>query len=802
MTYPLSLIPERFAPSTNLTAGIAPTVFRGKNCRIKGFDGKPKIVNYPGNLNLGEDYNIASETLTGTLSWTAGEKTVSGSGTSFLTQLHRGQMLLADTEVLVVQKIISDTVFLTDRAVTASASGVTARYMPGTLAEIDGKRAVLRRGSVLKQRRGDILFNGAGNLFLDGSDTGFTATRRPQRLRRNADGSYTLMPFGFDTVPPVPVVDGTTGGAKAMLAGNYSFMFAWYNSDLRSFSNPSDAVKKDSSTTNDIAISVGGRFKITFTNTFAVKSFTDGNVTTGTGNIAIASHGRATGDAVKVRNFGGALPVASPVLIDAVETYYVIVVDANNIKLARTKALALAGTAITYSSASGGGTHKIYHLPAQADGIVIYQSQSGGTVAAVNDSYFANGAWLEAAKMLISDLDSSDFYYHEAVDGELGRTATGDNDAPPDCEFMAEFASAVFFVSCLGDTSLANKDGTSPGKFVLSQKKSNTEAAPFRWNISVGDEITGVAPGLGRLFCLTDKGLPFISRTGRPEIAQFVPTIVDDPFTPTPFWTKGGISPHNVTTVQGDVFVWSGKKLLMSPRNADQYANPFELSKAVEDLTDNWADGFVFLKNDPENQHLLAVSSATKKNDAGYWISEILPLDLANNTFQPVIELSSNTRDMIVCAADVVNNRLEFLCGGRVSGGAYTVSTFRYSEFANENIDWYFAVQPSDLGEETLAKQIRALIVTARLSQGGEIQIHAADWSGNFSIDDLENGTNAVATFSVPASTGIARQLKLKRKVKNMLFWTLRFSGSWLKGQEFDRVEETVALVETHGHSQ
>lgn len=86
-------------------------------------------------------------------------------------------------------------------------------------------------------------------------------------------------------------------------------------------------------------------------------TFVDANVTTGTGNLAITSHGRFTGDPVRLSTTGTLPVAASGVLLNTKSKYYAIRVDANNVKVARTYDLALAGTAITFSSAAGGGTH-------------------------------------------------------------------------------------------------------------------------------------------------------------------------------------------------------------------------------------------------------------------------------------------------------------------------------------------------------------------------------------------------------------------------------------------------------------
>lgn len=79
------------------------------------------------------------------------------------------------------------------------------------------------------------------------------------------------------------------------------------------------------------------------------QTFDGADVTTGTDQINITSHGYVTGDAVVLR--GTSLP--SPLATDTV--YYVIRVDANNIQLATTFANAAAGTDIDITTTTGTG---------------------------------------------------------------------------------------------------------------------------------------------------------------------------------------------------------------------------------------------------------------------------------------------------------------------------------------------------------------------------------------------------------------------------------------------------------------
>jgi hypothetical protein len=708
---PISLIPSRFAPTTGLTGAEPVNIFRGKNCRLRGDLDVPRFEVYAGSKDLGEAYDLLTETLTGTISTATGSQIVTGAGTNFVTELRPGQMIITSGgEPLVVKRIESNETFFTERPVSAGETAVQGRFMP-VLFEIDKTRGSLRRGNAIKGDKNDILLVGSGFFRRNGAFTGFFATRRPKRLEYQPNGGYIEFPFGFETVPPVPVVTIGTGGSKGMMAGKYSFMISYWNSVTDGFSNPSAVLKKDAANA-DITIAAGGKFSFSFSAAVAAK-------------------------------------------------------------------------------------------PANADGFIIWGNLSGGGVPATNQTNFDNGPWYRAAKVKISALGGGDTYDLEYLDAEVGAVASGDNNAPPECEFVAEFANNVFFISCLGKKTETNALGTSPGNYVIPAKGSNKEAAPYDWRVSLEDEITGFASGIGRLFCLTTKGVPFVTPTGRTELARLVPTLQDIPFTSRPFWTKGGISPYNITVVQSDVFAFTGGKPLRSPSGADENQIPFNLGAPVEDLLKGVADGYVFVKHDPKNQQVCYILSATRKNAQGYWISEILPFDLQTNSWQPVIEISSPIRDMIVCGADTIDNRLEFLAGGRFPlANGFFVSTFRYDEPAGVPVPYYFAIQPTDNGADGRSKQIRAIRATGRMSSP-IVQIHGAQANGDISISDIENGTNSLSgNIALSSSANIQHQLEKNYLVKNLQLWSLRFSGVWSGAGEPDRVEELVVQVEVHGKRQ
>lgn len=710
----LIISPTDFIPTVSLRGGGIPFVFRGKNMVIRGEGEESYLTVYAGSKDLNETYDISGETLTGTIAWTANNEIITGTGTSFNSQLHNGQMIIAGTEVFSVKLITDDTHFISDKIPTTSLSGQAARFMR-TLSEVDRKRASLRRGSIVKIDKGDLLFNGDGQLYLNGAATGFTATRKPKRLQRDNAGAYTEFPLGFASPPPVPVITAVSGGVKRMMDGKYSFLVSYYNTRTRGFSNPSPAIKRNGSSV-DLEIDVDTaktRFEFDFT-------------------------------------------------------------------------LSLVGK------------------PTNADAFLIWGSQSGGGVADTNASNFNNGAWYRAAIIKIADLAAGDIGYLEYLDSELGEVASGDNDEPPECEFLAEFSNVPFYISALGNTKTGNPLGTSPGNYVLPTKNSNREAAPYAWRTSVGDEITGFALGIGRMFCQTINGIPFVTATGNTEVGRLTPFLQDYPFTSRPYLTKGGISPYNLTVIQGDVFSLSGGQPLMTPRGAsDQDTRPFELGKKIKDLTKNWRDGLGIVKEDPKNQQACYIQAGTRKNASGYWESDIFPFNLQTNTWMPPVVLSSTTRDMIVSGAAIVNNRLEFLAGGRTSTGGYELRTYRYDEQSGETVPFYFATQFSDFGLSRRAKKITRQTIYGRFSTLN-FSYHGADAANrNVITSDIENGTNPLSGTIVftGGGTEIERTIEKRHLTKNIDEVAMRVAGTWDGIGEPDRIDKIVLVFDEMGRA-
>jgi hypothetical protein len=143
-----------------------------------------------------------------------------------------------------------------------------------------------------------------------------------------------------------PVVNGMTSGVRTE-AGNYTVL------------STDDTILVDALADNrtiTLPASISGKtyniIRIDNAKTTVSDPFTDGSITVGTDNIAETAHGFQDTQKVQLTTTG-----TLPTGLAAATNYWVILVDANNYKLASSEANAIADTAVDITAASGGGTH-------------------------------------------------------------------------------------------------------------------------------------------------------------------------------------------------------------------------------------------------------------------------------------------------------------------------------------------------------------------------------------------------------------------------------------------------------------
>ncbi len=236
----LKSVPYR--PSSPLT-GSELAIYRGQNLLLRGAIGQQFYAAYNGSRDVEEP--LPAVALTGTLNLDPTTNIIVGTATTFLDELHIGQMVhIVDDRPLVVNTIQSQTQFTAFLAPTVTDATATGYRVPNITA-LDTKRCSLLWGNASLTDRGNILAVGDGELYINGAvlpGESLNATRRAQiALYDSTTGNYSVEELGFDNAPntintAITVVG--SGGTKNMSLGYYSFRIAYYSDITNGYSNP------------------------------------------------------------------------------------------------------------------------------------------------------------------------------------------------------------------------------------------------------------------------------------------------------------------------------------------------------------------------------------------------------------------------------------------------------------------------------------------------------------------------------------------------------------------------------------
>lgn len=238
-----SLRPTDYWPTSPRSGAETRKVFRMMNMILRGTVDEPYAEVYGGSRDLGE--NIATSALAGTVAVANNTTLVTGTGTTFTTELHLGQFLEAfagNTRVpIVVDDIIDDTHFHACRIPHVTASGLSVFRFP-VIYEMNKKRATQLRGNGLEVDLGSIIAVGEGTLRRNGSvlpGTSLVATRAPQiAVFDSSTGNYDVFTLGMAT-PATLTAAAVAGGTKNMQAGVYSVRAVPARISTRGYNNPS-----------------------------------------------------------------------------------------------------------------------------------------------------------------------------------------------------------------------------------------------------------------------------------------------------------------------------------------------------------------------------------------------------------------------------------------------------------------------------------------------------------------------------------------------------------------------------------
>ncbi len=247
MATPVSLLSVPYRPSSPLTGDENSCIYRGANVLLSGAIGNTQYRSYAGSYNIGETFTGTA--LTGTISFSPASTTITGAGTSFLDELHQGQLIIAvNGEPLEVQQLLTQTTFVCGRIPTTTQSGVAAT-IPPRLEAMDIYRMALQWGNPILTDRGNILTVGRGTLYKNGAalaGSSIAASRKVQlSIYSSAPNNYSTNAVGFTVTPLTANTDVTvvaSGGTQNTGLGYYSFKVGYYSDVTNGYSNPGDTL--------------------------------------------------------------------------------------------------------------------------------------------------------------------------------------------------------------------------------------------------------------------------------------------------------------------------------------------------------------------------------------------------------------------------------------------------------------------------------------------------------------------------------------------------------------------------------
>jgi hypothetical protein len=688
---------------------------------------------------------VAGFKLTGAgLSYVTGSNVVSGSGTAFKSELGLGELVSVSDQVFSVKEVVSDTSFLADRPADATA-GPSAGYRLPQMSESDKKRVVMLTGNLVDLNAGHKIAVGRGEVFINGSalaGQSLTASNKARAaIFRPSTNDFIIRPLGFATTPPKPTVAMTgSGGTKAMPIGNkISFMFSYWTGTPEGTDGYSNPCE-------------------------VLK-------------LDVASN-----------------PIKVGVANDRFEVDF---------------------------------TTSLVGMPSNAKGFIIWASKHGAkavstqgatvTTTSPNETYYENGPWYKVAKVLTTSLTAGDKYTFDFLDEDLYERVSGDNFAPFEAEFITLVEGKPMYISCLGKATTGVTKGTNPGKYCSVAKFGNPDGTPAEWIASCSGPIIGFFEGVGRWFMMTPGSLDFIVSTGLFGQSQQGGEDLELPIISRPYWKTGAANRYSIILVDDTLVGFSGGKFFKSVGNGDENVQKYDFGAFVEDLINTsetvpnwssalaakkWYPGHVYAANDPKNTQVCFINSASHRNASGYWCSVIMPFSISRNAWLPWIVLSETDRDMIVSGVATVDEKFEFLAGGRVSGGTFQTRTYRFGEgTGGAAIPWYLVWQPTDDGLENASKQIHSFRATGKFTSAN-IQVHGARPGGAISLSNMETGTGSISgNISVPNTTVNTRYLEIPCRIKNLGIYAIRLSGTWSGSGVKERLDELIIELSSHGRA-
>jgi hypothetical protein len=782
--------PAPYCPTISATGSEEQVTLSGENMwlRTSRF-GTTYAEGYSGSLDLSE--SIATKTLTAatSITTTAGSKTVTGVGTAFVSELHLGSFVFIPraaqgADLLVVEKIVSDTVFIASRAAQYSSGG-TAAYVLPVIFPIGSDRGTLVRGNAVQFPRGHYLAVGDGTLRINGTALNATlaASRTPRfALYDAAAGTYTQDDVGIAKPLTLPTLAAAATGDRTLTNATNATPIVCTTAAAHRLHN-GQQITISGVTGNTAA---NGTFYIKKNTATTFSLYSDANLTT-----AVAGNGAYAA--------GGTISLPASIMRAG---DYNIRISAYSSKTLGYSQPSDIGPPVTLVAGQMISITFNTAMAADQDGYIIWGTEYADNSTAQIDKRYM-GPWYEVARITKKDLiddahtagsETGTVYEFSYADGEIA-SATNlisfNNFTPVDAEFVDLINGIPLYFSCLGKGT-TSKSTTSPGPACVPSKPSNPEGVFLNKAITTagGDTIIGEFNAKSRIYALCQNSLQTLILT----------TLEEEPITFRSLWNCGFRNPYNVAFVKEYLYGFGTQKIVRSVAGGDDSTVEFEFASDVRDLVNAWATGHVLVGYDPKNRAVCFFYTAAEVR-SGRYITKVLPFLLDKQIWNPPIILSLADRDCIVSGVATIDDKLVFIAGGETDANAIFAGTYVFDGGDSQAKDWYLAWNFSDDGQELHPKRVSGFTVTGRFASASTaIKLYGIQAEGALDYSALAAGTGASKSFTIGANasgnptTGRKRLRKLDWGPLST--YTVRISGSHTT--TVDRLDEIVLDVEVN----
>lgn len=746
-----------YNPSAPYSGDADTIIFRGQNMIVKGSqESGVYLENWQGVTAFTEVSPPAPVALTGTVSFTSGLPTVTGTNSKFTQELIPSQWILAGNDIWNVYSIESDTSLTLSQPINATAVGATASRVQ-IVTEVDNIRGNLIRGSIIRFPNGNFLTVGDGVVRFNGDVLSASVTAS-KRLRLGVfnpatsttiNNGYTSFPLGM-AVPVLTTLTAVGGGTKNMQAGVYSVRITAERTTTGGYNNPSEKV--------EVTLTANQRIQITFP------------------AMDTASGQDAWGVYVTLYSTGGG--------IQGPWFFY--------------------GTITTAQVSSAGGTFTIEYNDAEVSGnrlltfnndpppdacfVVSLQglpiliscngrgrkltSSTGGVATAATTA--GSGAVVGTATQFLTDLNRGQLIY---IDGRLYEVLTVTDDLN-----ITVTPNALATASGL-TVSLAD---TAPGPVIRPAKPAingaNVEAFPAEFKVAVDppENIIGWIRGAqGRIYAMTENYLHMVSSTGNPDL----------PVTVRPYWRAGFRNPQSLCFVNDTLYGYTQTGPTRSIADADEGIMEHSFAAPVTVIMKDWAPERVRIGYDPKNEAVCFFHATQGNAVTGFRVTDCLMYMLKLGVWSPLIQISGLAAgaDRIVTGVATVAGKMVLCMTDTV---APTGKNFKWDEGVDA-IAAYITTPFMDAGDPGSDKTLTGLQMTGYSSSSVAAGIWASVAGGDIPTAPLVAGSSPDSGALSFAQGASSRTSFLERAdVPRSRLFAVRVGLNWTGSGELARLDE------------